>query len=253
MDQEKIGRFIASCRKEAGLTQAGLAEKLGITDRAVSKWENGRSMPDVSIMLTLCSLLGINVNELLSGEHLEMENYKEKAEENLLQLQKAEEEGNRKMLSMEVLIGVPGVAAYLVLFLAAIFAVRKPVWQAVMIITAFVTLAIVVISGLRIEHDSGYYECPNCGRRYVPSMKAVILAPHMGRDRKMRCPYCGNRGYHKKSPYKVKKTGSLHGFPVFCSQRLSVFVGMLFVMVFDHSGTFPYQHFRVPVEMPMMQ
>ena len=198
MDQEKIGRFIASCRKEAGLTQAGLAEKLGITDRAVSKWENGRSMPDVSIMLTLCSLLGINVNELLSGEHLEMENYKEKAEENLLQLQKAEEEGNRKMLSMEVLIGVPGVAAYLVLFLAAIFAVRKPVWQAVMIITACVTLAIVVISGLRIEHDSGYYECPNCGRRYVPSMKAVILAPHMGRDRKMRCPYCGNRGYHKK-------------------------------------------------------
>lgn len=102
MDQEKIGRFIASCRKEAGLTQAGLAEKLGITDRAVSKWENGRSMPDVSIMLTLCSLLGINVNELLSGEHLEMENYKEKAEENLLQLQKAEEEGNRKMLSMDL-------------------------------------------------------------------------------------------------------------------------------------------------------
>ena len=70
MDQEKIGRFIQSCRKEAGLTQAALAEKLGITDRAVSKWEHGKSMPDVSIMMELCSMLHINVNELLSGEHL---------------------------------------------------------------------------------------------------------------------------------------------------------------------------------------
>ena len=68
MNQTEIGKFIARCRKEKGLTQTQLAEKLSITDRAVSKWETGRSMPDSSIMLKLCEILGVTVNELLSGE-----------------------------------------------------------------------------------------------------------------------------------------------------------------------------------------
>ena len=68
IDMIKIGKFISACRKEKGLTQAQLAEKFGITDRAVSKWETGKSVPDASIMLELCEQLGINVNELLSGE-----------------------------------------------------------------------------------------------------------------------------------------------------------------------------------------
>ncbi|MEG0339299.1 MAG: helix-turn-helix transcriptional regulator, partial [Oscillospiraceae bacterium] len=80
MNQEKIGKFIATCRKEKGLTQFTLAEKLNITDRAISKWETGKSMPDPSIMLKLCELLNITVNELLTGERLNMENYKENAE-----------------------------------------------------------------------------------------------------------------------------------------------------------------------------
>lgn len=86
MNQIEIGKFIASCRKEQGMTQANLAEKLGITDRAVSKWENGKSMPDSGIMLELCELLEINVNELLSGEKIDMNNYEEKTEENLRQV-----------------------------------------------------------------------------------------------------------------------------------------------------------------------
>lgn len=86
MNQEKIGRFISTCRKESGLTQAELAEKLCITDRAISKWETGKGMPDASIMLELCEQLGITVNELLSGERLDMDDYKSKAEENLLDL-----------------------------------------------------------------------------------------------------------------------------------------------------------------------
>ena len=68
MDQIKIGKFIAECRKNANLTQMQLSEKLGITDKAISKWERGISMPDTSIMLELCDILGISVNELLSGE-----------------------------------------------------------------------------------------------------------------------------------------------------------------------------------------
>ncbi|MDO4650044.1 MAG: helix-turn-helix transcriptional regulator [Eubacteriales bacterium] len=84
MEQEKIGRFIAECRKSKGLTQMQLAEKLGITNRAVSKWENAKSMPDVSVMISLCEILDISVNELLSGEKISMDAYREKAEQNLM-------------------------------------------------------------------------------------------------------------------------------------------------------------------------
>ena len=73
MDQMKIGAFISSCRKEKGLTQAKLAEQIGISDRAVSKWENGKSLPDASIMMELCDILGITVNDLLKGERVNME------------------------------------------------------------------------------------------------------------------------------------------------------------------------------------
>lgn len=91
MNQIEIGKFIAKCRKEKNLTQAQLAEKLNITDRAVSKWETGKSMPDSSIMLELCEILGITVNELLSGEKVDMENYEKKADENLIALKRKEE------------------------------------------------------------------------------------------------------------------------------------------------------------------
>ena len=83
MDQVKIGKFIAECRKKNQLTQVQLAEKLNITDRAVSKWERGKSMPDSSIMLELCKILKISVNDLLSGEVVTMDAYNENLEKNL--------------------------------------------------------------------------------------------------------------------------------------------------------------------------
>ena len=103
MDLVKIGRFIAECRKEKGLTQYQLAEKLNITDKAVSKWETGKGMPDVSIMIELCDILGINVNELLSGEKLSEEKYKEKANENIVSMIKVADE-NRKTKNKMILI-----------------------------------------------------------------------------------------------------------------------------------------------------
>ncbi len=78
MNQTEIGEFISKCRKEKKVTQAQLAERLNITDRAVSKWETGKSMPDSSIMLELCEILGITVNDLLSGEKIGMESYEKK-------------------------------------------------------------------------------------------------------------------------------------------------------------------------------
>ena len=106
MDQAKIGKFIAACRKKENLTQMQLAEKLSITDRAVSKWETGKAMPDTSIMLELCRILKITVNDLLSGEVVTMENYKDALEKNLLEMAKQKEAADKKLLSLEILIGV---------------------------------------------------------------------------------------------------------------------------------------------------
>lgn len=84
MNQEKIGKFIAKKRREKNLTQQELAETLGVTDRSISNWENGKCMPDLSLFNPLCSKLGITINELLSGEELKKEKYQEKLEENII-------------------------------------------------------------------------------------------------------------------------------------------------------------------------
>ena len=112
MNQKDIGKFIAKCRKEKNLTQAQLAEQLDITDRAVSKWETGNSMPDSSIMLELCEILGITVNELLSGEEIHMENYEIKADEDLLALKQQDENNLNKnvviclIYSLTLMVGI---------------------------------------------------------------------------------------------------------------------------------------------------
>ena len=98
MDQEKIGKFIAELRKEKGLTQSQLAEQFGISNKAVSKWENGKSLPDASIMIDLCNLLGITVNELLSGERISMEDYKAKSEETIISVVSTSQEEKRYMM-----------------------------------------------------------------------------------------------------------------------------------------------------------
>lgn len=96
MDQKRIGAFIAQCRKEKKLTQMQLAELLGITNQAVSKWENGKGMPDMSLLQPLCDSLGISLNELFSGEHISAEEYKGKAEENISKLFKEKQLANLK-------------------------------------------------------------------------------------------------------------------------------------------------------------
>lgn len=104
MDQEKVGKFIAECRKEKGLTQAQLAEKFGISNRAVSKWETGKSLPDASIMIDLSNYLGITVNELLTGERFDMEEYKEKAEQTIVEVQKEKEQTKKNYKKAIIII-----------------------------------------------------------------------------------------------------------------------------------------------------
>lgn len=198
MDQNKIGRFIAECRKAKQLTQAQLAEKLNITDRAISKWETGKGMPDSSIMLELCDILGISVNELLRGESIEMENYSKAAEENLLAMKRETEKQHRLMLNLEVLLGlVSTIAAFVILFVT-IFYVRNIALITLLSVVAAVIFMVGIVACLKIEQSAGYYECAECGHRYIPKCSAVFLAVHYGRTRKMKCPKCGQRSWNKK-------------------------------------------------------
>ena len=198
MDQIKIGKFIASCRKEQGFTQSALAEKLGISDRAISKWETGKSMPDSGIMLELCDFLKINVNELLSGERIMVESYDKRTEENLLAMKREIEEKNRQLLRTEYFIVFPAVLAGIVLVFVASF-IAMPVWLRGAILTlALVMIFAVTFIAVGIEQKAGYYVCQNCDHRYVPTYWQTNLAWHAGRTRYMKCPKCGKRSWHTK-------------------------------------------------------
>ncbi len=180
------------------MTQAQLAEKMNVSDRAVSKWETGKNLPDSSIMLDLCDELGITVNDLLNGRRIAMENYKEIAEKTMLEMREAKEQNDRLLLRMEILICVvSGVCMTALIMLAAML--PMPAWlQYLLIFAAIVQFIPCLLYALRIEQIAGYYMCKNCGERWVPTYAQVFFAPHVNRSRKMRCPHCGKRVYHKK-------------------------------------------------------
>ena len=198
MDQVKIGAFISERRKAVGLTQMQLAEKLNITDRAVSKWERGRAMPDSSIMLELCDILEITVNDLLCGEVVTMDNYDKELEKNLIQLVKEKEKSDKRLLNLEIIVGSVAVAILLAVCILASYAPMDDWMRIVLsIIGAF---PIIVLSPflLFIEQVAGYYECQKCGHRYIPSFKSVSFSMHLGRTRYMKCPNCEKRSWQKK-------------------------------------------------------
>jgi transcriptional regulator with XRE-family HTH domain/DNA-directed RNA polymerase subunit RPC12/RpoP len=201
MDQVKIGRFIAEKRKEQGLTQAQLAEALGITDRAVSKWETGRSLPDASIMLELCGLLKITVNDLLNGEVVTVEKYNAAMEKNLLEMVRQKEEKDRQLLKTEIVIGVVSILFLLAMITVGAFFMKlgQPKWVFFLLFgIGIVQFLICMTFALRIEQTAGYYECAECGHRYMPSFAAVTFAMHMNRTRYLKCPACGKRSWQKK-------------------------------------------------------
>ena len=198
MDQVKIGKFISECRKNVGLTQKQLAEKLCITDRAVSKWETGKALPDSAIMLELCLILKITVNDLLSGEVVSMDNYNKELEKKLLKMVKQKEESDKRLLNMEIIAGVICVAFMLTLTAIASLVQMEEWIRIVLIFAGLVPLLIATPFMLKIEQMAGYYECAECGHRYVPTFKAMNIAPHMGRTRKMTCPVCNRKSWQKK-------------------------------------------------------
>lgn len=198
MDQIKIGKFISERRKSVSLTQAQLAEKLCITDRAVSKWERGLAMPDSSIMLELCAILKISVNDLLSGEVVSMENNNQKNEELLLEMAKEVEKKNKIIWNSMWIIMIVSIIALFASIFCARFFVPEGVWQLVVILASCVVFLIPCLYALKLEVSVGAYKCKNCGHEFVPTYKQALNAMHMGTTRHLKCPNCGKRTWCKK-------------------------------------------------------
>ena len=198
MDQIKIGKFIAECRKKNKLTQMQLAEKLNITDRAISKWENGKTMPDSSIMLDLCNELKISVNELLSGELISMENKSEKQEEILLDMAKQVEQKNKIIwTSMWVIMGVSMIALFVGICIAA-FLIPEGIGQLITILGICIVFLIPCFYALKLEVSVGAYKCKNCGNEIIPTYSEALWAMHRGTTRYLKCPKCNKRTWCKK-------------------------------------------------------
>ena len=198
MDLIKIGKFIATQRKINNFTQLTLAEKLNITDRAVSKWERGKSLPDASIMLELCNLFGITVNELLLGEKIKMNDYNKELEKTLLEMVKQKEESDKRMLRLEIIMGIVSIIPLLV---SAIITLIVPMEESLVLLitlTSIIPLLIATPFAIKIEQTAGYYECKECGHRYKPTYSSVLFSQHINRTRYMRCPKCNKKSWQKK-------------------------------------------------------
>ena len=198
MDQVKIGKFIAECRKNANLTQMQLAEKLNITDRAISKWETGKSLPDSSIMLGLCDILGISVNELLSGENIIIENSNQKNEQLLLDMAKELEQKNKTVWKSMWVIMIISMTALFAGILIAAFLMPEGVWQLVTILGICIAFLIPCFYALKLEVSVGAYKCKNCGYEIVPTYSEALWAMHRGTTRHLKCPNCNKRTWSKK-------------------------------------------------------
>ena len=199
MNLIKIGKFIADRRKKKSITQEQLAELLNITDRAVSKWERGLSLPDADKMLELCKILDINVNELLSGEKIDMKEYEKKNEELLLELAKQEELRNKKMIMDMYVLCITTLVFYIGIVLLASYTLGEGTLFGIIVAVSTTILVIVAFYALKIELNAGYYECRKCHHRYVPdSYFKIMLAPHLNTTRYLRCPKCGEKSWSKK-------------------------------------------------------
>ena len=198
MNLIKIGKFIAYCRKEKSMTQEQLAEKLYITDRAVSKWERGLSLPDADKMLDLCNILNINVNELLNGEKIDMKDFEKKNEELLVELSKQEEIKNKKLMTTMWILLFTDFIFYIGILLLACYTLDEGIILGTIICISTIVFVLVAFYGFKLELDAGYYECKNCHHKFIPNYLTALIAPHIHTTRYIKCPKCKKRTWSKK-------------------------------------------------------
>ena len=188
MDQIKIGRFIADERKRKGYTQKQLSEKLGISDKTISKWERGNGFPEVSLLLPLCDELEITVNELLSGERVSEEDYRKKAEVNMVNLVREAQESKKKIILSAMVATLTIVAAFPLFLLSGVL----------LIAIGLVVVCGGIVIACILDREAGAFECPDCNTRFVPDMKSYVMGAHTLTKRKLVCPHCGAHRYCKK-------------------------------------------------------
>ena len=202
MNQEKIGKLIKNKRKEIEITQAELAEKLNVTDRSVSKWENGICMPDSSIIPVLCDILNITINDLFSGEIVDKKDKEKILEENLLNMLKEKEEFDKGLLNYEIILGVVSIIfVFIIIIVSSILVEYKIISEGISliyIISSLVYFLFITFFALKIEQVAGYYLCAKCKHKYIPTFSSVNLAMHLGRTRYMKCPKCNKYSWNKK-------------------------------------------------------
>ena len=193
MDQIKIGKFISETRKTLGITQRQLADALYISDKTVSKWECGKGLPEVSLMLPLCEELHITVNELLTGEKIEETEYKKKAEEKRMNLVEENQE-NRKRMALSVICGVITVIAVAALVVIAAYIDLPVIARVAVIAVALAVAAVGIGAAATLEVRAGYYECPHCKALFVPTMGEYVKGYHTLTKRRLTCHECGKTG-----------------------------------------------------------
>lgn len=196
MDQIRIGKFIAESRKSRNLTQRQLADALSISDKTISKWECGKGLPEVSLMLPLCAALDITVNDLLSGEKVSSTDYQKKAEGNMINLMKENEE-NRKRMALSIITGVITIIAVCALIVIASFIDLPAIVRIILIVLSVVVAVAGIAVAVMLDIEAGYFECPYCKELFVPSMDEYIKGYHTFTKRRLTCPKCGKTGMCK--------------------------------------------------------
>ena len=191
MDQIKIGKFITECRKKKNLTQAQLAEKLNLTDRAVSKWETGKAMPDSDIMLALCEILEIHVNELLCGEKIDTEQKTDQSNALIVQMAKNEERYHKRLRYSAYLILATSLIALVCLITLISLLIPECGFQNFLIIVSVILFIIPCMIALKFKVETGYYECKKCQHMFVPNYKEITLFMQTPTKRLLKCPNCG--------------------------------------------------------------
>ncbi len=194
MDTIKIGQFIKSLRKEKSLTQREVAERLNVSEKTISKWETGNGMPEVSLMLPLCKLFGISINELLSGERLDEKQYVVKAEENMACL--VDRTSPRKKIVISTISSILVTLSSLALILISAFFVTE-IWVriamiGIALIVIFSDVSVILLVAVSVE----IYKCENCGEKFVPTLTAYLLSPHTFKRRYLKCPHCGKKSWN---------------------------------------------------------
>lgn len=190
MEPTRIGRFIAERRKALGLTQRQLAERLAVSDKAVSKWETGRGFPDVLLMPPLCAALGITVNDLLSGEYVSERDYQKKAEENMMELMKQNAE-NKLRMAQSLTCGAVTIVAVCALVCLASFLPLPVAARIALLAFAIATAVAGIWAAATLDVRAGWFECPHCKELFVPPMADYVKGCHTFTKRRLTCPRCG--------------------------------------------------------------